>query len=89
MKKERLLAFTDAVLAIIMTICFVLIKMLPLPAVSGPYYKGIESFASVAGKSSAKILIIAECSEHDYRYVQHELNHALAMMFGENNIPIM
>ena len=57
--------------------------------VSGPYYKGIESFASVAGKSSAKILIIAECSEHDYRYVQHELNHALAMMFGENNIPIM
>ena len=36
-----------------------------------------------------KILIIAECSEHDYRYVQHELNHALAMLFSENNIPMM
>ncbi|MBR2854738.1 MAG: mechanosensitive ion channel [Clostridia bacterium] len=57
--------------------------------ISGPYYKGIESFAFSAGKSVAKILIIAECSEHDYRYVQHELNHALAMMFGENNIPMM
>ena len=57
--------------------------------VSGPYYKGIESFASSAGKSVVKIQIIAECSEHDYRYVKHELNHALAMLFDENNIPIM
>jgi len=57
--------------------------------VSGPHYKGIESFAFSAGKSIAKILILAECSEHDYRYVQHELNHALAMLFSENNIPMM
>ena len=57
--------------------------------VSGPHYKGIESFAFSAGKSVVKIQIIAECSEHDYRYVKHELNHALAMLFDENNIPIM
>ena len=57
--------------------------------VSGPHYKGIESFALSAGKSVVKIQIIAECSEHDYRYVKHELNHALAMLFDENNIPIM
>jgi len=57
--------------------------------ISGPHYKGIESFASSAGKSIVKILIIAECSEHDYRYVQHELNHALAMLFNENHIQIM
>jgi len=57
--------------------------------ISGPHYKGIESFALSAGKSVAKILIIAECSEHDYRYVKHELNHALAMLFEENHIQIM
>jgi len=57
--------------------------------ISGPYYKGIESFAFSFGKSITKILIIAECSEHDYRYVKHELNHALAVLFDEHNIPMM
>ena len=57
--------------------------------ISGPYYKGIESFSFSFGKSMTRIQILAECSEHNYRYVRHELNHALAMLFEENHIQIM
>ena len=52
-------------------------------------YKGIESFSFSFGKSMTRIQILAECSEHNYRYVRHELNHALAMLFEENHIQIM
>jgi small conductance mechanosensitive channel len=57
--------------------------------VSGPYYKGIESFTSSAGKGVLRILITAECNENDYRHVKHKLNHAIAVLFDEHNIPIM
>ena len=57
--------------------------------ISGPYYKGIESFAFSFGHSVARILIIAECKEKDYRYVRHELNHEIADLFDEHHIQIM
>ena len=49
----------------------------------------IESFTSSAGKGVLRILITAECNENDYRHVKHKLNHAIAVLFDEHNIPIM
>ena len=49
----------------------------------------IESFTSSAGKGVLRILITAECNENDYRHVKNKLNHAIAVLFDEHNIPIM
>ncbi len=49
----------------------------------------IESFTTSAGKGVLRILITAECNENDYRHVKHKLNHAIAELFDEHNIPIM
>lgn len=52
--------------------------------ISGPVYKGVEAI----GKGSFRVIILAECREDNFRWVQRQLNREIRLLLDREEIPM-
>ena len=50
--------------------------------ITGPEYRGVDSFNG----DKISLLILTECKQSDYSYIQREVNREVKLLFEKHNI---